>query len=167
MLETHLLDKKFQEFWKCPEMISIYFCVEKLFISVQYQLLKDTFTIPTKIWLRKNIIWVVTAVLLELVGHVVVQLYEIKILLQTKMEIVEKILKEVIQRNQYHLKSSNAIDATYLFIQNITVNNICIIYNYIFFSAFIQHVIKNISNYVELNFNWNVIWHIFIWGRFG
>ena len=85
LLETHLLDKKFQEFWKCPEMISIYFCVVKLFISVQYQLLKDTFT-------KK--IWVVTAVLLELVGHVVVQLYEMKILLQTKME---KILKEVIQ----------------------------------------------------------------------
>ena len=54
ILETHLLDKKFQEFWKCPEMISIYFCVVKLFISVQYQLLKDTFTIPTKISLRKK-----------------------------------------------------------------------------------------------------------------
>merc|ERR1712141_954261 len=91
---------------------------------------------PTKLSLRKNKIWVVTAVLLELVGHVVVQLYEIKILLQTKMKIMEKILKEVIQRNQRHLKSSIAIDATYLFVQNIIVNNICL-YNiyYTFFYA--------------------------------
>merc|ERR1712024_133549 len=96
------------------------------------------YNIPTKLSLRKSKIWVVTAVLLELVGHVVVQLYKIKILLQTKMEIVEKILKEVIQRNQHHLKSSIVIDASYLFVQNITVSNICIIYNYIFFSEFIQ-----------------------------
>ena len=121
ILETNHLEKKFQEFGKCPETISIYFCVVKLFISVQYQLLKDQFIIPiiylfTIIKIRKKI-WVVTAVHLELVGHVVVQLYKIKFLIQTKMEIVEKIL-----RNQYHLKLSIVIDATYLFVQNITVN---------------------------------------------
>ena len=52
-----------------------------------------------------------------------------------------EIVVEKIQRNQHHIKLSIVTDATYLFVQNITVNNICMIYNYIFLggSLLVQH----------------------------